>query len=92
MSYPLEGVKILELGQIIAGTYGAQVLSDMGAEVIKVEAPEGDLGRNPSIAHGCSASPRERSMRCAGRARSPEGRGVRARAFKDASRRLRGRN
>ena len=50
MSYPLEGVKILELGQIIAGTYGSQVLSDMGAEVIKVESPEGDLGRNPSIA------------------------------------------
>ena len=50
MSHPLEGVRILELGQIIAGTYGSQVLSDMGAEVIKVEAPEGDLGRNPSVA------------------------------------------
>jgi crotonobetainyl-CoA:carnitine CoA-transferase CaiB-like acyl-CoA transferase len=37
MSYPLEGVRILELGQIIAGTYGSQVLSDLGAEVIKVE-------------------------------------------------------
>jgi CoA:oxalate CoA-transferase len=51
MNYPLEGVRILELGQIIAGTYGSQVLSDLGAEVIKVEAPEGDLGRNPSVAH-----------------------------------------
>ena len=51
MSYPLEGVRILELGQIIAGTYGCQVLSDLGAEVIKVESPEGDLGRNPSVAH-----------------------------------------
>ena len=50
MSYPLEGVRILELGQIIAGTYGSQVLSDLGAEVIKVETPEGDLGRNPSVA------------------------------------------
>ena len=50
MSYPLEGVRILELGQIIAGTYGSQVLSDMGAEVIKVETPEGDLGRIPSVA------------------------------------------
>src|SRR3974377_1860260 len=50
MSYPLEGVKILELGQIIAGTYGSQVLSDLGAEVIKVETPDGDLGRNPSVA------------------------------------------
>jgi len=50
MSHPLEGVRILELGQIIAGTYGSQVLTDLGAEVIKVEAPEGDLGRNPSVA------------------------------------------
>ncbi len=50
MSHPLQGVRILELGQIIAGTYGSQVLSDMGAEVIKIEAPEGDLGRNPSVA------------------------------------------
>jgi crotonobetainyl-CoA:carnitine CoA-transferase CaiB-like acyl-CoA transferase len=50
MSHPLAGVRILELGQIIAGTYGSQVLSDLGAEVIKVETPEGDLGRNPSVA------------------------------------------
>ena len=50
MGYALEGVRILELGQIIAGTYGSQVLSDLGAEVIKIESPEGDLGRNPSVA------------------------------------------
>lgn len=50
MSHPLHGVRVLELGQIIAGTYGGQVLSDLGAEVIKVEPPEGDLGRNPSVA------------------------------------------
>ncbi|MGZ8229225.1 MAG: CoA transferase, partial [Burkholderiales bacterium] len=50
MAEPLIGVRILELGQIIAGTYGGQVLSDLGAEVIKIESPEGDLGRNPSVA------------------------------------------
>jgi crotonobetainyl-CoA:carnitine CoA-transferase CaiB-like acyl-CoA transferase len=50
MSYPLEGIKVIELGQIIAGTYGGQVLSDLGAEVIKVETPNGDLGRIPSVA------------------------------------------
>ena len=50
MAHPLDGVRILELGQIIAGTYGSQVLSDLGAEVIKIEGPEGDLGRIPSVA------------------------------------------
>jgi CoA:oxalate CoA-transferase len=50
MTQPLSGVRILELGQIIAGTYGCQVLSDLGAEVIKIEAPGGDLGRIPSVA------------------------------------------
>ncbi len=50
MSKSLTGVRIIELGQIIAGTYGGQILSDMGAEVIKVESPKGDLGRNPSVA------------------------------------------
>lgn len=49
MGFPLEGVRILELGQIIAGTYGGLVLSDLGAEVIKIETPEGDLGRIPSV-------------------------------------------
>ncbi|HEY7743595.1 MAG TPA: CoA transferase [Burkholderiales bacterium] len=50
MPLPLQDVRVLELGQIIAGTYGNQVLSDLGAEVIKIEAPEGDLGRIPSVA------------------------------------------
>jgi crotonobetainyl-CoA:carnitine CoA-transferase CaiB-like acyl-CoA transferase len=51
MPHPLEGVRILELGQIIAGTYGGQVLSDLGAEVIKIEAPEGDPVRSPVQGH-----------------------------------------
>jgi crotonobetainyl-CoA:carnitine CoA-transferase CaiB-like acyl-CoA transferase len=46
----LSDIRIIELGQIIAGTYGGQILSDMGAQVIKVESPKGDLGRNPSVA------------------------------------------
>lgn len=46
----LEGFRVIELGQVIAGTVGGMIFADMGAEVIKVEPPNGDLGRNPAIA------------------------------------------
>ena len=46
----LEGVTVLELGQVIAGTFGGTILADMGAEVIKVEPHRGDTARNPNIA------------------------------------------
>ena len=36
---PLQGLKVLELGQLIAGPFAAKTLSDFGAEVIKIEAP-----------------------------------------------------
>ena len=42
MSAPLEGLKVLELARILAGPWVGQVLADLGATVIKVEAPEGD--------------------------------------------------
>ena len=48
---PLEGVVVLELGQVIAGTYGGTILADLGAEVIKVEPLRGDAARNPGIAN-----------------------------------------
>ena len=46
----LEGYRILDLGQVIAGALGGMILADMGAEVIKIESPRGDLGRNAAIA------------------------------------------
>ena len=53
----LSGVTILELGQVIAGTYGGTILADMGAEVIKIEPFTGDTARNATIAplHGESS-------------------------------------
>ncbi len=42
MTAPLAGVRVLELARILAGPWAGQTLSDLGAEVIKVEAPEGD--------------------------------------------------
>lgn len=37
---PLTGLKVIELGQLIAGPFAAKTLADFGAEVIKIEAPE----------------------------------------------------
>jgi formyl-CoA transferase len=42
---PLAGVKILEFSEIIAAPFGGMLLSDMGADVIKVESPAGDPWR-----------------------------------------------
>jgi len=42
MTLPLEGLKVVELGHYIAGPFATRLLADLGAEVIKVEPPEGD--------------------------------------------------
>ena len=42
MAAPLEGLKVVELARILAGPWAGQVLADLGAEVIKVESPDGD--------------------------------------------------
>ena len=39
---PLAGLKVVELARILAGPWAGQTLADLGAEVIKIEAPEGD--------------------------------------------------
>jgi len=51
---PLAGLKVVELARILAGPWAGQILADLGAEVIKVEAPEGDDTRRwgpPFIEH-----------------------------------------
>lgn len=54
---PLGGVKILDLSRILAGPYCAMMLADLGADVVKVEAPTGDETRRwgPPFFRGTAA-------------------------------------
>jgi len=59
--HPLAGLRVLELARILAGPWAGQVLADLGAEVIKVEAPGGDDTRRwgpPFVDHAgeCAAA------------------------------------
>lgn len=55
MNHPLDGLKVVELARILAGPWAGQTLSDLGAEVIKVESWEGDDTRQwgpPFVTNG----------------------------------------
>lgn len=51
MSGPLSGVKVVEMSTYVAGPVTARLLADLGAEVIKVEAPIGDHWRRSGISY-----------------------------------------
>src|SRR5437016_5030990 len=57
MAKPLAGVRVIELANFIAGPLAGTLLADMGADVVKVEPPQGDMGRaTPPIRDGESVS------------------------------------
>src|ERR1700691_3469063 len=77
---PLSGVKVLDLTRVLSGPFCTALLGDLGAEVIKVEAPEGDSVRGQgAIRDGLSwyfaqFNRNKRSMRLD--LRKPEGREI----------------
>jgi crotonobetainyl-CoA:carnitine CoA-transferase CaiB-like acyl-CoA transferase len=69
---PLSGVRVVEFCSTAAGPFCAMLLSDMGAEVVKVEPPEGDALRQwPPLTQGYSENfaSLNRNKKSVGRAR-----------------------
>lgn len=48
---PLSGIKVLDLGTVLMAPYAGQWLADLGADVVKIEAPGGDSTRRTGPAH-----------------------------------------
>src|ERR1700688_1977947 len=57
MPKPLAGIRVIELANFIAGPLAGTLLADMGADVVKIEPPKGDMARaTPPIRNGESIS------------------------------------
>lgn len=93
MTAPLAGVKVVELARILAGPWAGQTLADLGADVLKVEAPEGDDTRrwgppfidregDRSAAYFHATNRGKRSVTCD--FRTPEGQALVRRLVADA--------
>lgn len=86
---PLRGIKVIELGTLIAGPFGGRILAEFGADVIKVEPPKaGDPIRNWRVLHEGTSLwwyVQSRNKRCITLdCRSPEGVEVLKRLLREA--------
>ncbi|MCR9261866.1 MAG: CoA transferase [Pseudomonadaceae bacterium] len=45
LGYPLAGLKVLDFSRVLAGPFAGRMLSDLGADVVKIEPPDGDVTR-----------------------------------------------
>ena len=68
---PLEGLRVIELGQLLAGPFAGTILGYFGAEVIKVEPPTGDPAYEAP--HGTRVQPAVRNCPWGGAVFSPAG-------------------
>jgi len=57
MAGPLQGVRIIDMTSVLMGPFAAQLLGDFGADIIKVEAPQGDITRFIGPQPGTSLGP-----------------------------------
>lgn len=60
---PLAGIRILEVGTMLAGPYATMLLADLGAEVTKIEPPAGDISRQVGDSYFASLNRGKRSVR-----------------------------
>ena len=90
---PLQGIRVVEIAQNLAGPYCAEILAHLGADVIKVERPEGGddtRGWGPPFLDGAGTSFHAVNLGKRSVARGPEGpagRGAIARADRRRGRR-----
>ena len=78
MPGPLEGLRVVDFGQFLAGPFGPMLLADLGADVIKVEPTRGDGMRGAVVGSfmGCQRGKRDIRRR----SQAPGGRRHRPRA------------